>query len=167
MGEGEGEEQQRQCGDDAQETHDVSRCPEEDRYGATRSMGEGESRKENRLTKKRKAGRFHMPRLNTSLGIFISRVISLQFVMSMSVIACLQQLGLRNCETSINVPFPMIGVAGSRERGCVGVSRRDTSWIDANKRIRSFQFMRQHRSVLSDMSCFRETTVHLILKSTI
>jgi hypothetical protein len=57
MGEGEGEEQQRQRGDDAQETNDVSRCPQEDRCGATRSMGEGESRNEKRLTKKRKAGR--------------------------------------------------------------------------------------------------------------
>jgi hypothetical protein len=78
MGESEGEGQQRQRGDDAQETNDVRRCPQEDRCGPTRSMGKGESRKENRLTKKRKAV-FHMPRLSTSLGIFIGRVISMQF----------------------------------------------------------------------------------------
>jgi hypothetical protein len=57
MGEGESEGQQTQGGDDTQETNDVSRFPQEDCCGATRPMGEGESRKENRLTNKRKAGR--------------------------------------------------------------------------------------------------------------
>ena len=87
MGEGKGEKQHRQRGEDAQETKDVSRCPQEDRCGATRSMGESESRKENRLTQEKESRPFHVPRLNTSLGIFISRVISLHLVMSMSEIA--------------------------------------------------------------------------------
>jgi hypothetical protein len=34
-----------------------------------------------------------MPRLNTSLGIFISRIISLHLLMSMSEMAWFQQLG--------------------------------------------------------------------------
>jgi hypothetical protein len=58
MGEGEGEEQQRQRGDDAQETNDVRRGPQEDRCGATRSMGEGESRTENRLTTKETTSKY-------------------------------------------------------------------------------------------------------------
>jgi len=79
MGKGKGEEQQSQRGGDAQETNDVSRCPQEDRCGATRSMGEGESRKENGLNYEENKAVFHMPRLNTSLGIFIRRVLSLHF----------------------------------------------------------------------------------------
>jgi len=63
MGEGEGEEQQKQRGDDTQEAIHVSRCPQEDCSGATRSMGKGKSRKENRLAAREQAV-FYMPGLD-------------------------------------------------------------------------------------------------------